>query len=457
MRFLACLAAAALVLTAPRAALSLGEVIRDVRVRGNARTDEDTVRSLSGVKSGETLELDTLEQVRERLNTSGLFAEVNVFWEAYRDGVRINIVVRDKFPWAPVPTFSYTSGNISAGLVIPHGNLFGRGKRGVIGGRISTADSGALIAYQDPALAGSWFFYQIAGALQDQTIPEYSNMPELWSHPVRESSLRGYGGNVRAGINWFRRVRTSVGWTLDRTTIRWVRGNEMFFPGSGDLPPPTEGGTRGMLQGELTFDFRAREHAVMWGPSLSFGVDYSSPTFGADEKLKYWKWKVNFEYGLRFLRRHNVVLRTGGYVGRRLPLWNENSVGGAGLRGYNHRQFAGDTQASGQLEYSFPLVSIMKLDVRGLVFSDAAAIYFAKLPPTDETGTVYLQRADGRQFLPPAYLTPGFDRHRDVHTSVGVGLRFFLRSVAVPLVGVDFGWGLGSPKASPLMVLVIGA
>ena len=58
-------------------------------------------------------------------------------------------------------------------------------------------------------------------------------------------------------------------------------------------------------------------------------------------------------------------------------------------------------------------------------------------------------------FLPPQYLSEGFDRNRDIHTSVGAGLRFFLRSVAVPLVGVDVGYGL--PGGPPRVLIVIGA
>ena len=458
MRILACLARAALVglmLLAPRAALSIGEVIRDIRVRDNARTDDETIRSLAGITIGDTMELQTLEAVRERLNTSGLFSDVNVYWEPYRDGVRVNIVIKDKFPWAPVPTFSYTAGNISAGLVVVHGNLFGRGKRGVIGGRLSTADSGAILAYQDPAVFGSPLFYQFSGSLQDQTIPEFPNLRDgIPVAAVRESSLRTYGFSLKLGVAWFRRVRTAIGWSMDRTNVRWVRGNEAFFPGASLLPPPTAGGLRGVASGELTFDFRAREHAVMWGPALSLGFDQGAPRWGGDEEFRYWKARASFEHGVRFLRKHNIILRAAGYVGRNLPFWSENAVGGGNLRGYLHREFAGDTQGNGQIEYHFPLLSIMKLDVRGVLFSDAAAIYYAKLPPEDVDGQ-YSERRDGRRFLPPTFLVPGFKASRDFHMSVGGGLRFFLRAIAVPLVGIDFGYGIDDEAVR--MVLVVGA
>src|SRR5262245_27641770 len=85
-------------------ALAIGEAITDVRILDNQRTEEATVRSIAGIAIGDTLEADTLDKVRERLNTVGLFADVNVWWEPHGAGVRVNIAVKDKFPWAPVPT-----------------------------------------------------------------------------------------------------------------------------------------------------------------------------------------------------------------------------------------------------------------------------------------------------------------------------------------------------------------
>ena len=97
------------------------------------------MRSIAGVSIGDTLEADTLDKVRERLNTAGLFADVNVWWEPNGEGVRINIAVKDKFPWAPVPTASWSANNKSIGLLFVHGNLFGRGKQLLIGGRLATS------------------------------------------------------------------------------------------------------------------------------------------------------------------------------------------------------------------------------------------------------------------------------------------------------------------------------
>jgi hypothetical protein len=167
----------------------------------------------------------------------------------------------------------------------------------------------------------------------------------------------------------------------------------------------------------------------------------------------YWKANVSYEHGIRFFRQHNLIVRLGGVTGESLPLWSENSAGGTNLRGYLYRQFQGDTHLRSQIEYHFPLFSVSSLDVRGLVFNDAAAIWFRQLPAI-ENGA-YVPREDGRQFLPPSLLQQGFKASRDVHTSAGAGLRFYLRSVAVPLVGFDVGNGLGTKDVR--VVLVLGA
>lgn len=457
MRLARCLIGAALLLHAARA-WAIGELITDIKVENNARTVEETVRSIAGINIGDVLELDTLDKVRERLNTSGLFADVNVYWEPHKDGVRVVIVIRDKFPWAPVPTFSLSPGNTSAGLVVGHGNLFGRGKRGLVGGRYSNVDSGALVAYDDPALFGTWLFFTIKGRFQDQVLPEYSNLvaPDMPLVPIRETKLRAFGFEGNLGVAWFRKVRTSVGWFIDRNNVLESRVESMdrnpYAPAA--LPAPAADAVRGVATANVTFDFRAREHAVMYGNALSFSLDYGSPRFGSDENIEYWKAGAAYEQGIRFFRRHNLVVRAAAYAGHDMPFWSEPSTSGSNLRGFVYRQFMGDTHLRTQVEYHFPLFSIRQLDVRGLVFNDGAAIWYRRLP--DPIGSeAYETRPDGRSFLPPGLLEPGFDPARDIHTSFGAGLRFYLRTVSAPLVGIDVGHGLGTGTVR--LVLVIGA
>lgn len=438
------------------------EVITDVQVKNAVRTSEETVRSIAGVEIGEVLHNDTLDTARERLHTSGLFSDINVYWEPHGVGVRVVIVVREKFPWAPLPTFSYAPGDVAIGGVVAHGNLFGLGKRGLIGGRISTVNSGALAAYEDPSVFGSWAFFTIKVRYQSQTIPEYSNVDILGMPlaPVRDTNLRSYGYDVSFGVAWFRRVRTSVGWTVDQNDVRSSvadAGNPVALAlAPAFLPAASTSARRGAATANLTFDFRARERAVMYGNALGFGIEYAAPRWGSQSNLWYWKAAVSYEHGIRFFRQHNLIVRVGGITGENLPLWSENSAGGTNLRGYLYEQFRGDTHLRSQVEYHFPLFSLWGVDVRGLVFNDAAAIWWQHLPNqvASDYGPVYVPRDDGRQFLPPMFLQQGFKASRDIHTSAGAGLRFYLRTVAIPLVGFDVGNGLGTKDVR--VILVVG-
>ena len=462
----------------PRSALAVGEEITDVRVLDNQRTEESTVRSIAGVSIGDTLEADTLDMVRERLNTTGLFADVNVWWEGHGSGVRINISVKDKFPWAPVPTAAWSSNNKSIGLLFVHGNLFGRGKQLLLGARLAQIDSGALVAYRDPSLFGTWMYWQLTGLVQRNVIPEYQNsgMTPLGIATLaspfefRETRLFSYGFEPAFGIAWMRRVKTQVAWHLEKFSYFGAGPNPAnpTMQSGSDLPsdpsihlvPATKVGTSGFGRAVLSFDFRAREFAVMTGQALSGSLDIGSSSFGSD--FTFWRAGASWEQGIKFFRSHNLIYSVGAAAGHNVPFWNENNAGGSNLRGYLGQQFRGDTQFGGKLEYHFPLFSISSLDFRALAFYDVQAVWFRDAPTGTPVygssdagyGAAYIQRntSDGRTF--PTALPYGFDSSA-IHNDVGVGLRFFLRSVAVPLVGVDFGYGIEA--AHWQFIIVVGA
>ncbi|HVV50557.1 MAG TPA: BamA/TamA family outer membrane protein [Polyangia bacterium] len=451
--------------TSPVRAWAVGEEITDIRVLDNQRTEESTVRSIAGISIGDTLESDTLDVVRERLNTTGLFADVNVWWEPHGSGVRVNISVKDKFPWAPVPTASWSANNKSLGLIFVHGNLFGRGKQLLIGARLAQIDSGAVLAYRDPSLFGTWMYWQLQGVVQRQVIPEYDSFGNGISlgSPVefRETKLFSYGFEPAFGVAWMRRVKTQVAWHLEKFSF-FGGGTGSDDPVTGvSLVPATNVGTAGYGRAMLSFDFRAREFSVMTGEALTGAFDYGGSAFGGD--FNFWKAGASWEQGIKFFRAHNLVYAGGAVIGHDLPFWSENTAGGTNLRGYLGQQFRGDTQLWGKLEYHFPLFSISSLDFRALGFYDVQAIWFRETPEgttvTDPNAVSptygsYVQRntSDGRSFLAPPQV--GFNRDA-IHNDVGFGLRFFLRSVAVPLVGVDFGYGIEA--ANWQFIIVVGA
>ncbi len=457
---LAALIGVSLVLS-PRSALAVGEEVTDVRVLDNQRTEESTVRSIAGVTIGDTLEADTLDVVRERLNTTGLFADVNVWWEPNGAGVRINISVKDKFPWAPLPTASWSANNKAIGGIFVHGNLFGRGKQLVLGARLATIDSGATVAYRDPSLFGTWMYWQLQGLVQRQVIPEYDSYSGggTLAKPIeiRETRLFSYGFEPAFGIALFRRVKTQVAWHLEKFGYfgsGGIEGSDDPITGA-QLTQATQRGTIGVGRAGLSFDFRAREFAVLTGQALSGALDYAGPAFGSD--FTYWRAGASWEQGIKFFRAHNFIYSLGAVAGHNLPFWGENTAGGPNLRGFLNQQFRGDTQLWGKAEYHFPLFSIGSLDFRALGFYDVSAIWFREVPTSnvDPSDPNYYLRTTPDQRTFPTSLQSGFSFGQSVHQDVGGGLRFFLRSVAVPLIGFDAGYGIQANNWQ--FILVIGA
>ena len=448
------LVAGAVTTLAPARAFAVGEEITDIRVLGNQRTEESTIRSIAGISIGNTVETDTMDMIRERLNTAGLFADVNVWWEPHGSGVRINISVTDKFPWAPVPTVSLSANNKAAGLLFVHGNLFGRGKQLLLGGRIATITSGAALAYRDPSFLGTWIFWQVTGSVEREIIPEFDNSMSLAKPtPIRETRLLSFAFEPTIGIAWFRRIRTQVAWHIEQ--IRLDDGS--MLPGTTmPLLNATAPGVQGFGRASLSFDFRAREFAVMRGGALSGAIDYASPSFGSD--FRYWRVGASWEHGIKILKRHNFIYFANANAGHNLPFFAEATAGGSNLRGYLFQQFRGDTQLAGKAEYHFPLFSIGSLDFRALGFYDVSAVWFRENPMTttvtDGTNT-YNQRNtfDLRTF--PTAVPTGFSFKESIHNAVGGGLRFFLRSVAVPLVGFDAGYGIEARNWR--FLLIVGA
>jgi hypothetical protein len=271
--------------------------------------------------------------------------------------------------------------------------------------------------------------------------------------PFRATLLNSYGIEPAIGIAWFRRVKTQVAWRLEQFNL-----DRSYTPiDDMDTTAATQSSKIGIGKASMSFDFRAREFAVMTGTSLGGGFDYAQPDFGSD--LTFWRVGGGFEHGIRFFKSHNLIFSGGATFGKNLPFWMENTAGGPNLRGYLYQQFRGDSQLQGHVEYHFPLFSISSLDFRALAFYDAQAIWFRDLPP-NTTGGQYATRdtPDMRTFLVDMNGYPdgaGFVFKRDVHTAVGGGLRFFLRSVAVPLIGFDAGWGIESRTWR--FTLIVGA
>ena len=259
---------------------------------------------------------------------------------------------------------------------------------------------------------------------------------------VTATRSRHYGGNIRLGVAWFRRIKTYLAWGWEDVSHLDTLANEEFPIETGGLPLEQSFNDVqvGWAGAGISFDFRSREHALMSGNALSFGLRHAAPAWGSSPEMRYWKASLSYNLGVRIFKRHNWFIKASARTGRNMPVWDEYRAGGPNLRGHINQQFRGDSMVDFRTEYHFPLFSISSLDFRALTFFDSAALWYRELP--EQVDGAYERRSNGRLMLPPDRLVQGFDITRDINAGVGGGLRFYLRSVAVPLVGLDYGYSL---------------
>jgi outer membrane protein assembly factor BamA len=190
------------------------------------------------------------------------------------------------------------------------------------------------------------------------------------------------------------------------------------------------------VSNELTFtvDRRANWYGVSTGTRVIASFETSLPQLGS--AFHYYDFGAQFYRAYKILERHNLVIKSQLHIGHHLPFQQEFLTGGTSMRGWLNNQFRGDFQTFSNVEYSVPLFTIPfprpvgELAVRALAFVDTSY-------------TTFLSSSDNpdRNYLPNSSFTnqSGFAPFKN---SIGLGTRFYLREVVIPLLGLDFGYGL---------------
>jgi outer membrane protein insertion porin family len=440
--------------------------IRTIAVYENTRTRTATVLAIAGIQEGSDFQPDALDLMRNKLLSSGLFQEVTIACVPQADGVDLFITARDKIAWFIAPTFAAASGNIGGGLIVGHSNLFGLNKQILFYGGIFTADSRSLLSYNDRSLFGTRLYGRLDLSLSRLKIDEFnpdSNNGQNLSNPqlFRQSPTWLGGVGLQLGIALPAHLHAHASYRLQAIHLEAACvtpdcANEALAPntplgGPGPHSQAAPDGTEAYLHLAFGYDSVLSLGPIHQGAALEGWYELGASAIGSD--FAYSKVGVRARYAQRVFREHNLVLRSELRTGWNLPLTEEFEGGGpTTLRGFEFRQFRGDTSIDGHVEYSFPILLAWSAALRGVAFYDIQTIWFRDLDGLTLTSDgVYRQdRTDGtyRTFLPevgpsgmPHAPVAGWGRQR-LYDTVGGGLRVFLKTVAIPLVGVDAGYGL---------------
>lgn len=433
----------------PQTPLVGSATIKRIVVEENSKTDADTVILISKISTGDSWSADMAETVKADLVSSGLFKDVVVYWSNVEGGVQIHLKVKDKHSWVVAPAFYNQPTNVGGGIGFGENNLFGKNQKLLLYGQVATGDSFFIGAWVIPALGGTRFYAQLDTYLKSSRNIEYAAptgyLDGAVPKAVRESRVNYLNGGVKLGIELFRGFKIDARLRAARVTYQDVRladGATMadVDPDLLDVDPvPAPGGEGTDVSSEFTvsIDRRANYYGIQTGYRLAAWFER---TIESASDFQYTLSGLSFYRAKKILERHNLVFRGSVNYGRDVPFQQEYSLGGTTMRGYVNSQFRGDLKVLANVEYSVPLLSIKGFSVRGLAFLDTGYATFVDPDPI----------AARRHYLPGSDAR-GADPFKN---SVGIGTRLYLRQIVLPLLGLDFGYGLEARDAQ--IYLAIG-
>jgi outer membrane protein assembly factor BamA len=416
-------------LLTPALARAEGEKIVLIDIHDNTKTDDETVLSIARVRKGDVFTYELVERATVDLKSCGLFQEVNLFTSPAKDGVRLTIVAKDKHSWVIAPTFYTTPGNVGGGIGFGENNLFGRNKKMLVYGQIATADTFFFGVYLDPSIAGTPFYWRVDTFLRREKVTEFDS-PDAFlgePQPERESVLHYYNAGFLLGVNLMKALSFDMRVRGAKVFFRDVAWAEGVDPETHMDPPEAPGldGWDVTLEWKLQYDKRASWNGVTTGQLFSIAHERSVSSMGSD--WDYWTVTSRLHLFKRLFETHNLVLKTSAGLGHTLPFSAEFTSGGTGLRGYANRQFRGDLKVASTLEYSLQMFWIKSFAFRALAFWDTAYTSFV------------MDEGNEHRFYLAGQTDDAVNRWRN---GVGLGFRVYVKSIVLPLLGVDVGYGL---------------
>jgi outer membrane protein assembly factor BamA len=433
----------------------MGQVITEIKIVDNTKTDRNTVEYLAHVRVGEILTPELVEQVRQNLLSVGLFKDVGISWEpASGAGVRLVISAKDKLSWIVAPIFQYTSGsspNYGGGIAYANSNAFGANKKFLAFADYTTTEKMLLLVWLDPQIRNTPFYYRVDGIVRGDLVREYAagytNSPRI----ERETHLDTFGAAALLGVNFARkwhldlRLKIFYDYVHDPVCYNTTNKDQSGTPDvvadqGGSCVQPSPSSWDNTWTVDFGYDGRSKVFGVLHGLKVHFAYQYG-PTWMGDATT-YHLFTLDGMYAWRFFKEHNLLLKLGADVFLDPPLKQEVETGGINMRGFLFRQYRGDTDVRLTLEYILPLFELRGLATRLAAFYDTNLTWFRSLPPQTTPTSRFVVRDNGyRAFLPD---TPSGVVRDSWHNGVGLGLRFFLKGVVLPLIGLDVAYGFES-------------
>ena len=390
------------------------------RVRGDSKLRQRTLGFLAHLSIGDKVSDSSIKSIEAALISSELFEKVKVTLEEAPGGVLVVATLEDKHSWFAAPTLYLLGSRRAVGAGFIENNLAGYNQKLLLYAQYGSHESVYFATYLDPSVSGTPFTWRFDVYGYRRVIDEYAN-PQ--GDPTDTSILRTTTADYRGAgflVGW-----RHYWWLVSDLRLRAgrMRFSDAHGPNDTPVPIPQGDGWDVSTQGRITLDARRYRFGVRWGPYLQLVGETTIP--GLDD-YDYSSLLFRAYYSWRLFDEHQLELRTNFHIGRNLPLHNDLLLGGAvDLRGYNVDRFRGDTRAMFRFEYSVPITKWRMFAFRAIGFWDSGFIGFYR--PRKDRVFVYPYEVDGAHWF---------------RNDVGAGFRLYVKSVVLPLLGIDVAYGI---------------
>ncbi len=368
-----------------------------ISIQGLERTRERTVMDIIPVAVGDSITDETLEDTRNDLLDSGIFAEVSVTIEPIPDAPgqsELVIVIDERWTLVPVPFFSTDGNAASGGLILIESNLFGRNKQLISAGTVGTDGFSGFLVFVDPAVAGSrWRLSTSVSTGRGETEAQLTD-----GDRVRRYEADGNSGRV--GIGYGFASDLAIGLSLGVVSSRIVD----FDPGIDESQPEDADYLEPAL--EIEYDLTTPMDVLRRGPEIASSARYVSLEDG-------WELTARGVYNLGIAGYQRLRFLAAAGWGE-MPVLAETDISSRdGFRTVPYQATRADRWGSGAIAYDLP---VLRGDWGALVLSH----YW-------EGGSWDADSHNQQFFYGP-----------------GAAFRVYIRQVAIPAVGIDYAYNLES-------------
>jgi len=345
-----------------------------IKVRGNIKTKDVVIRREMRIRPGEKFDGEKLRRSKERLTNLGYFEEVSYDTEDTQTPDKKNLVVDVKESKTGAFSFGggYSTVDQLVGFVEVEQKNFdwrnwpyftGAGQNLKLRASIGNLSNGFELSFTEP-----WMFdYPVSFGF------------DLYRRTHKRDTDVGYGydekvtgGDLRLGKEISEYLRGDIMYRLDQIDISNIADNA-----SNDLSSERGTNLLSVVSPSLTYDSRDNVFDTRKGNLLTAAFDFSGGPFGGDKN--YTKFFTRASH--YFPMPRGAVLEVRGRLGLaqpygstdKVPIYERFFAGGAyTIRGYEERKLGpvdpssndplgGSSMAIGNIEYTYPLFSFLKV------------------------------------------------------------------------------------------------